>query len=282
VEPNLPDTDFVVVYRTDNRLDASMMEDALLRAGVDARTQGVLAVTGELELVVAAADEDVARACIAELEPSAPAARDGEPNALAGKSARVAWGVALVPGFGHIYAGASIRGVVLLLGLLSSVYWARVDHLIAAAPLLLFVVDALGATTLIAGRTSRLWTALAFTAPLWVAAPAVLLQAAPSVYIGSSGRDICASLERCEEPWAGCETSIAQQIGFSVGVRRKTRECAALFSEQQCDVLVPTVARDDAQRPGVDACDQLFNGTAHFEEERAGFQGVRPPQGWGM
>lgn len=273
----------VVVYRTDNRLDASMLEDALLREGFDARTRSVLAVPVQLELVVSASDAEGARACIANLEAPGPTASAGAPgnaNALDGKSARIAWGLALLPGCAHLYAGASIRGLVLLIALFSCLYWARFDHLTLAAPLFLFALDALGATTLIAGKTSRVWTALVFTAPLWVAGPPTLLQHAPGLYIGSSGREICAFLDRCGEASPTCQQAIARQIGASVSVRGKTRDCAAFLAGAHCQLL------DDADGrppPALDGCYQLFEGTAHLGDGREHTRTFRPAhRGWGM
>jgi hypothetical protein len=89
-------------------------------------------------VMVTAADEARARAVL-----GGSVAEPPSPASAAGKSQRLVWGLALVPGVAHAYAGETARGAVIFLAFLSCFYWAASDHLIVLAPFVLFWVDAL-------------------------------------------------------------------------------------------------------------------------------------------
>lgn len=277
---------WVVLSELEDPLDVAFIEDELTRASIPSTTTRRMddEQVG-FRVMVARTDEARARAVL-----GASAREPLKPAAAAGKSQRLVWGLALVPGCAHFYAGQTARGAVLLLAFLSCFYWSATDNIVVLGRLVLYWVDALGARASLLGRQPRLWTILAWTAPLWIAAPSVMQRAAPSVYIGSAGRAVCAAEERCGiEMEDDCVTATAAQIGASFGVRPALSECAAFLEGRSCDEAygapedrtcetVPFCAPTHADEE--DACISVYDGSA-AAFERPTFR-HRRPQGWGM
>lgn len=295
------------VFESEHRLDVTVVEDALERAGLQPTTTKLVQDTTTLFAVsVPAAEAASARDIVTALYPEPVPV--GAPQATAvgvtNKRTTLAWGLALVPGMAHVYAGATLRGLVLFGALLSTRYWARFDHMVVVAPVLLMLVDALGATALIRGRSTPLRAALAWTSPLWLASPALLLRAAPDVYIGGSGRTFCAHATECgitfEEE--SCGAVLARQIGGSIRFRRAIGDCARHLETRSCDEAYgpsedeldedegegedaplcetpPMCARGHSV--GEEACIQVYYG---LPDEGSGPRNWRTsqPRGWGM
>lgn len=297
-EPTTPDHDeegphsvyrdpgWVVLSEHQDRLDVAFIEDELARAAIPSTTtRRVDDDHVVFRVMVAAADEARAREVL-----GGSVAEPPSPASAAGKSQRLVWGLALVPGVAHAYAGETARGAVIFLAFLSCFYWAASDHIIVLAPFVLFWVDALGARAALQGRRAPVWRIAAWMAPLWVAAPVVLLKTAPDVYIGSAGRAVCAAEARCDlQMEDDCTTATAAQIGTSIRFRRALSECATFLEGRSCDEAYG--APDDhpcdtgpfcafTGTPEEAACISVYLGTAGaFEPPPIT---VRPPQGWGM
>lgn len=280
------DPGWVVLSEHQDRLDVAFIEDELARAGIPSTTTRRADDDKVVfRVMVAEADEARARQVL-----GAGVAGPPRPASEAGKSQRLVWGLALVPGVAHAYAGETARGAVIFLAVLSCFYWAASDEVIALAPFLLFWVDALGARAALQGRRPVLWRALAWTAPLWVATPAVLQKAAPDVYIGSAGRAVCAAEQRCDVPMEDdCITATAAQIGGSIRVRRALSECASFLEGRSCDEAYGSPEDDTcdtapfcafAGTAEEDACIDVYLGSVEVDEP-VRFT-PRGPRGWGM
>lgn len=276
---------WVVLSEHDDRLDVAFIEEELTRAGIPSTTTRRADDDKVVfRVMVAEGDEVRAREVL-----GATVAAPLEPASAAGKSQRLVWGLALIPGCAHFYAGETARGAMLLLAFFSCFYWARVDHIIVLARFVLWGVDAFGARASLQGRRVLLWRVAAWTAPLWVATPGALQKAAPEVYIGAAGRAVCAAEERCELPVEDdCVTFTATQIGGSMRVRSALSDCAAFLEGRSCDEAYgppeetcethPFCA--STHTPEEAACISLYFGTAG-EFERPPLP-ARPQQGWGM
>jgi len=280
------DDRWVLLSEHRDRLDAAFVEDELTRASIPSTTTRRAGDDHVVfRILVSPADEARARAILGgTLE--APAA----PASAAGKSPRLVWGLAILPGCGHFYAGETARGAMILLAFLSCFYWSAADHIILLGRFFLYGVDVLGARAALQGRRPLLWHIAAWTAPLWVATPALLQKAAPDVYIGSAGRVMCGAEERCRvEMEDDCTTATAAQIGSSFQVRSAVSECAAFIEgrscvevygtpeDRGCDTSPFCAAAGTAEEA---ACIDIYRGTVgEYGRPRLW---VRPPQGWGM
>lgn len=281
---------WVVLSEHDDRLDVAFIEDELTRAGIPSTTTRRLdddRVT--FRVMVARTDEARARAVV-----GASAAEPANSASTPSKSTRLVWGFALWPGCAHIYAGEAARGAVLLLALFSCFYWSQTDHMIVLAPFALYWVDALGARDVLQRRRAALWRIMAWTAPLWVATPAVLLRAAPEVYIGSAGRAVCASEQRCGVTMEGdCAAAMADQIGYSIRVRPALSACADFLDSRSCAEAYGDLDEDeicgnypfcaDAGTDGEAACISVYNGSVGWtsSEEPVPLD-YTYHRGWGM
>jgi hypothetical protein len=297
-EPTTPDHDeegphsvyrdpgWVVLSEHQDRLDVAFIEDELARAGIPSTTTRRADDDRVVfRVMVTTADEARARAVL-----GGSVAEPPSPASAAGKSQRLVWGLALVPGVAHAYAGETARGAVIFLAFLSCFYWAASDHLIVLAPFVLFWVDALGARAALQGKRTVLWRMLAWTAPLWIATPVVLLKTAPEVYIGSAGRAVCAAEERCDVQMEDdCITATAAQIGGSIRVRRALSECASFLEGRSCDEAYGSPEDQPcdtgpfcafAGTPEENACIDVYLGTVEVDEP-VRFT-PRGPRGWGM